>query len=59
MVRVKELDKLKDRKFWYFDYQGKEFPVSLITKKGYVVMHDDGKGNTMWLIRKKHCEEIN
>lgn len=57
-VKVKKLDKLKDRRLWYYEHQGEEFPVSLPTKKGYIVVREDQE-QKMWLIRNKHAEELN
>lgn len=59
IIKVKELTEEDDKKLWYFNLQGEEFPVTFETPRGYIVEYDDGQGSIMWLIRKEHCEELN
>lgn len=59
LIQVKKgLDKFKDRKLWYFDFQGEIFPYTLNTRKGYMVMRNDDSENRMWLVKHKHAQEV-
>ena len=60
MIRIKDNLKTygKDTELWYFDHQGETYPVTLDTRKGFLVHRPEVEGARMYLVKNKHAEWV-
>ena len=56
MLKIKKINYSRSNKnLWYYNLKGKEYPIVMVTKGGYLVSREETSDSKLWNVKKKHA----